>query len=316
MPQPIFFFAPLRSTSPDSHGSTLSTRIFFSLAFVFWIAACSPDSESPSRGIAVSLRLVQSTEGLPFTEMPDVVLMPNDQACIISSYEFRVECGGKSWVDGLQFGAEGDGPGEFRVPGALLRVSDTEVGVVDWRSGRFSVFNFKTGDFLDSRATSVLFRPLGHPRDNMLAGQITNFQAAVDSIAETRWFDLTSDSSFGRSYRAAFPGEGLAFPRGVRDSDSTVVFQLRGYLLGRFDNSGQLLKSYTSADYESELMTPRELEEWADGLFRFSGGQAIPQSQIDERAALPKQPVVLVERPNTVEGGLHPFGLDWYDIVN
>ncbi|HXH07024.1 MAG TPA: hypothetical protein VNI83_10585 [Vicinamibacterales bacterium] len=49
-----------------------------------------------------------------------------------------------------RYGRRGDGPGEFRSPVAAAAVGDTLLAVADWRLGRVSVFDLRTGAYLRS----------------------------------------------------------------------------------------------------------------------------------------------------------------------
>jgi len=258
----------------------MSVRTSVALVMTIAMGGCDalPDT-------VVTLEPVRSVEGVSLTDHYDVVGFPDGLACIIVSYESRVECG-TTWPAEIRIGSEGDGPVEFRGLGALVRASSTSVGVVDWRQGRLAMFDLADGSLQHEVRVPGLFIPFGHPRDGVLVGGGACYARSCDALAY--WIDLVAESVESRSL-------GIAVPRllvGVRDSDSTVVVRLDGYELARLRNDGLLLRSFTSPHYEPEPLTSRELKEWAEGVSRLGGGVEVTQAEIEEKAAEPKPPIV------------------------
>ena len=81
------------------------------------------------------------TAQVPLSINIHVALMSDETtACVVDSYEMRVHCVDRSGDVVGVFGREGEGPGEFGRPPALVGGADNTVGAVDTWLGRFSVF--------------------------------------------------------------------------------------------------------------------------------------------------------------------------------
>ena len=81
------------------------------------------------------------TAQVPLSTNIHVALMSDETtACVIDSYEMRVQCVDRSGGVVGVFGREGEGPGEFGRPPVLVGGADNTVGAVDTWLGRFSVF--------------------------------------------------------------------------------------------------------------------------------------------------------------------------------
>ena len=104
--------------------------------FTATVAACFPEAEIQP---FVSLEPVASSEA-PLSENGDIALVSEDVACVINSFEFQIQCGGRAGRVVGAFGGEGDGPGEFRRPAIVERGTDGTLGVVDLGLTRLTLF--------------------------------------------------------------------------------------------------------------------------------------------------------------------------------
>jgi len=110
-----------------------------------------------------SYEVVLSTKwsvAVAYSNNHHVALVRENIACVVNSFEVSVSCvdpvGAKSWNVGV---GEGDGPGEFRTIGTLVRGAEDRLGLVDLALSRISVFDVQ-GDLVATTRIPSLFRPV------------------------------------------------------------------------------------------------------------------------------------------------------------
>ena len=133
--------------------------VLLSFAGLSFAGACVEDS---TPGEAVLTPEVIGSASVPLSENNNVaVLADGHVACVIESYEDRVHCVDREGGVVGSFGREGEGPGEFGSPAALVRGDRGTIGVMDFELSRFSVFE-PSGAFVSSvTVPGVTFSPVG-----------------------------------------------------------------------------------------------------------------------------------------------------------
>ena len=166
----------------------------------------------------------------PLSVRSGLTLLRGGAACVIDSYWHRVICidpGGES----VEFGTEGEGPGEFTFPGDVLRGPSGTVGVVDRRLHRLSLFS-GSGEFLAS--TGGLPDRLSASRREAMDGTVLGWYRRLDSNGDRPVVQAEIDVATGRvEWARAFPYEAEVV------SCSTPLQRTRRLANG--DGSGDLL---------------------------------------------------------------------------
>ena len=138
----------------------------------------------------------------PLSVRSGLTLLASGAACVIDSYWHRVNCidpGGES----VEFGAEGEGPGEFTFPGDVLRGPSGTIGVVDRRLQRLSMFA-ASGEFLAS--TGGLPARFAASRREMQAGKVLGWYRRSDSTGDQPLVQAEIDAATGRvEWERVFP---------------------------------------------------------------------------------------------------------------
>lgn len=138
----------------------------------------------------------------PLSVRSGLTLLAGGAACVIDSYWHRVNCidpGGES----VEFGAEGEGPGEFTFPGDVLRGPSGTIGVVDRGLQRLSMFS-ASGEFLAS--TGGLPARFAASRREVRAGTVLGWYRRFDSTGDQPLVQAEIDAATGRvEWERAFP---------------------------------------------------------------------------------------------------------------
>ena len=141
----------------------------------------------------------------PLSRSSQLTLLAGGAACVIESYRHRATCidpGGES----VEFGAEGEGPGEFTFPGDVLRGPSGTVGVVDRRLHRLSMFS-ASGEFLAS--TGGLPDRFAASRRAVQDGTVLGWYRRSDASSDQPLVQVEIDVATGRVvWERAFPYEG------------------------------------------------------------------------------------------------------------
>lgn len=168
----------------------------------------------------------------PLSTTHELTLLGGSAACVIDSYQYRVSCidpGGES----IDFGTEGEGPGEFKFPSHLLRGASGTVGVFDFQLNRLATFA-ASGEFLAS--TGELPDQFFLLDPQVEDGTVFGRYRKLDSSGDRPVVQAEVDMSTGRvEWERAFPYEG-----DIVDC-STPLWRTTRLLSGYGDGSGGLL---------------------------------------------------------------------------
>lgn len=168
----------------------------------------------------------------PLSATNEITLLDDGAACVIDSYQQRVSCIGPGGVS-IEFGTEGEGPGEFQFPTHVLRGASGTVGVLDSRLNRLSVFSAE-GKFLASNGElpDGFFLRSRQLMDGTVSGWYRRSDPSGDGPAVQAEVDVTT----GRvEWERAFPHEADVA------SCSTPLWRTTRLLLGYGDGSGSFL---------------------------------------------------------------------------
>ncbi len=140
----------------------MSSRIALVLLTFAGLSFAGACVEDGTPGEAVLTPEVIGTASVPLSENNQVAVLADGRvACVIESYEERVHCVDREGGGVGSFGREGEGPGEFGGPAALVRGDRGTIGVMDFELSRFSVFE-PSGAFVSSvTVPGVTFSPVG-----------------------------------------------------------------------------------------------------------------------------------------------------------
>ena len=177
-------------SSPRRHAALVTTLL---------AAACSESADVTLQPIELD---ALASAPSPLSVRSGVTLLPAGAACVIDSYGHRVTCldpGGES----VEFGAEGEGPGEFTFPGDVLRGPSSTIGVVDRRLRRLSLFS-ASGAFLASTGgLPVRFAASGREARH---GTVLGWYRRSDSNGDQPIVQAEIDVATGRvEWERAFP---------------------------------------------------------------------------------------------------------------
>ncbi|WP_419167364.1 hypothetical protein [Candidatus Palauibacter sp.] len=162
----------------------------------------------------------------------ELTLLAGGAACVIDSYRHRVTCiypGGES----VEFGAEGEGPGEFEFPTFVLRGASGTIGVLDSRLNRLSMFS-ASGEFLAS--TGALPGQFFASRPEVMDGTVLGWYRRLDPDGDQPGVQAEIDVATGRvEWEGVFPYEGDVV------SCSTPLWRISRLLSAYGDGSGDSL---------------------------------------------------------------------------
>jgi hypothetical protein len=257
--------------------------------------ACSAADSVGSSSQLPSINLRSSTEPIPTSMTHDIVLISPSTVCLIDSYQVQVLCGEEGWKDVQVLGAEGRGPGEFQAPADLTRGPEGQVGIVDYRLQRMTIFDSE-GRLVKMVQTPPLFRPLTPFTDSLVVGLYETFMDSI-STAPIAWISLSADSVVDQKvFRHVSDATraltfGVAMVNGILGPDGQFVFAVHGYRLARYSPDGQFLGEFTSPDYRPELPSERDVEEYIEGL-RWIFNESPDDDRVTQFARRPKAPLV------------------------
>ena len=168
----------------------------------------------------------------PLSTTNELTLLAGGAACVIDSYWHRVICidpGGEA----VEFGAEGEGPGEFAFPTNVLRGASGTIGVLDWQLNRLSMFS-ASGECLAS--TGALPDRFLASRRQVMDGTVSGSYRKFDSNGDRPMVQAEIDVATGRvEWERAFPHEADLV------NCSTPLWRITRLLSGCGDGSGDLL---------------------------------------------------------------------------
>lgn len=124
-------------------------------------AGCVTDRPDAGRsGVAGEPFVPQftGTAWVPYSSSESMALVDPETACTVDSYEVKIVCVERSGRMLASFGREGDGPGELRRPGGLVRGVEGTVGFTD--GGTFHVFTPSGVPVLETVLPTRLLKPV------------------------------------------------------------------------------------------------------------------------------------------------------------
>lgn len=206
----------------------------------------------------------------PLSFHDEVALADENTACVVNSYESRLQCSDRAGSMVGVFGGEGDGPGEFRSLAFIRRGPNGTVGAFDLELSRLTVFTPSGVRVAETRLPPG-FVP-GGPFGTSLPGQLFTFpegdMVPVELDAETGeilWkrvdLDDLAETGCGELI-AELPTEtgGWVF----RACQREIVF-----LTDRDAGDGTIVEAPT---YVEELPNERDVEWYKETMASISGG--------------------------------------------
>jgi hypothetical protein len=185
-------------------------------------------------------------------------------ACIIVSYEKKIVCGNRDWTDVAEFGREGEGPGEYRNPSALVGGPGT-VGVVDVGLRRLTVLD-GAGRLQFTAPIPFMFRAVA-AFDSSISGTYDDPQDAAGTMYAT--VSLPSGEVRSETYLphpsevGAATGTLRGLSRGARSPTGELAFITGGREVVRYSARGELIDVFPAPAYEEELPNARDIAEFS-----------------------------------------------------
>ena len=95
-------------------------------------AACAIDRTEEPRALPepYAPRLT-GTAAVPYSIATSMALVDPETACTVDTYDVKIVCVERSGGLVARFGSEGEGPGEFKLAGSLVRGVDGTLGFID-----------------------------------------------------------------------------------------------------------------------------------------------------------------------------------------
>lgn len=231
-------------------------------------AACGPAGEGGQTSSAPELRHVAASGRVPPSQRTDIALTSLGRACLIDSYRVRVECGGRAWEETTVVGSEGEGPGEYMAPAAVIGEGDGSVGVLDAEQSRLTVYS-PEGKLRDTANPPTAFSALERPDSSVVVGTHLNTDRSRWAVPVV-WFSIRDDSvlrSMALRHESDATREALnAGAAAARGPDGEFVVWVGDYTLARYTAAGTFVEEFTSPEYEPELPTERDVQAYRQGL--------------------------------------------------
>lgn len=247
----------------------------------------------------------QSTSMVDLSANSSIALLNSGVACVVNSYEVVVQCVDRRGADWARLGGEGEGPGEFASMTHVVRGDHGQLGVVDIRLARLTVYRPPQHvPVMIAELPPILFRPLGE-FGTLIHG--TYVRLSTDQMSATMWSDPRSVADaivFGAIDVASgdiVSEEPLPHPsQRVMDSECTT-----GLSHGTMTHGGTIAFTTCQSEvvyrdtfgtmnlmraptYVPELPNERDIQEYRD-LFRRMGNQEVPDALLRTFAETPKK---------------------------
>ena len=130
-----------------------ANRPLLTVAAAMAVATVACDSGTATTTPTVPLVPVASVPA-PFSMASQPLLLDQDLVCLPATFEMQVRCIGRNGDLVATFGREGEGPGEFLLPPALLRGPNGTVGAISFN--RLTIFTHG-GDLVDQITLPINF---------------------------------------------------------------------------------------------------------------------------------------------------------------
>lgn len=246
-------------------------------------AGCDPDgADEPG---VTALRSFASS-GAPKTTSADIAVVSEEVACVINSYESRIQCVDRGDGAVTEFGNEGRGPGEFSGIPDIERGPDGQVAAIDFRELRLSYFT-PDGALVSETRLPDSFRAqqlrgdsLFGFRMEMVGFTVSFVPMAVNAYSgEVLWERTDLAEAVGRECFSA--AVGVSTPSGG------LVYEVCGNELAFFAHWDALIATVVaSPGYVEALPNERDVDAHVDAigsLSRRPGGMS--ESEIEAMAA-------------------------------
>ena len=255
-------------------------------ALTVWCIGCAAD-ESPESTV---LLVPEVSSPTALSRNPSIALIDDDTACVIDSYEHRVLCLSRGGNLIGAFGGQGDGPGEFQFPRAVMRAPDQTVAVLDPLSSRTTIFT-TTGQLVAEVSLPAVFEPLSPIAETTVGAYEPNFLSSDKVLAEVGvpggeilWQrELHSPATMGLPAHC-----GLQW--GAMTKGDVAVFGVCNSLLLFYSpDAGGQATVVESPTYADELPNHRDIDEFREGARFMFGGDTVPDAAVRDFAETPKR---------------------------
>ena len=285
-----------RSGSASYRGSRLGVRypnrgtvknalVALHVVLAFGGTACSTTEPEPDSITLLPAEFIAAVD-VPLSVNLSVTLVDSTTACVVDSYELRIVCVGSDGSTVGAFGREGEGPGEFEGPLALMRGAAGTLGAFDVT--RLTVFE-PDGNILRSAPAPFLFAPMA-PLTQSVTG---SYSVRVDDGYRTFVSELDAESGEELWERAMLHPSELGMPLECE----------RGYTTGALGPGGRMAFATCQSDlvlwdgddvvtfrdptYASELPSETDIETHRE-RWRLAFGFPATESQMLVYAETPK----------------------------
>lgn len=221
---------------------------------------------------------------------PSIALINDNTACVVDSYEHEILCLNRAGNQVGAFGGQGDGPGEFRFPRAVVRSLDQTVAVLDPLSSRATVFT-TTGEFVAEVPLPEVFEPVSPIAETTFGTYTPSFLSSDKVLAEIEvpsgailWQrELRSPAAMGLPAHC-----GLQW--GAMNKGEVAVFGVcNSMLLFYSPDAGGQTRVVESPTFADELPNHRDIEEFREGARFLFDGDTVPAAAVREFAETPKR---------------------------
>ena len=227
-----------------------------------------------------------ASSGAPITTSADIAVVSEDVACVINSYESRIQCANRGDGAITEFGSEGRGPGEFSGIPDIERGPDGQMAAIDYGESRLTFFT-PDGALVSETRLPESFRPqqlrgdsLFGFRMEMVGFTVSFVPMAVNAYSgEVLWERTDLAEAVGRECFSA--AVGVSTPGGG------LVYEVCGNELAFFaDRDAPTATVVASPGYVEALPNVRDVDAHVDvigSLSRRPGGMS--ESEIEAMAA-------------------------------
>lgn len=255
------------------------------VALIPWLINCSADDPPPFVAI-----VPMSSSASPLSENHSVVVVDDHTACVVDSYEKQVQCLDRTGELVGVFGGEGEGPGEFRFPYAVLRGREHTVAVIDPLASRLSIFQ-PTGELARTFAIPEMFEPMSSIGETVIGTYLPNLLSDNKILAEV---DLSGGSVLWRR-ELRHPSD-LGLPEdcslswGAMGPGRVATFgACRRTQLLFYPKSGEgEIVVIEAPTYTGELPNQRDIDQYRDGTRFLHRDGVVPDAAVGAFAEAPK----------------------------
>lgn len=239
------------------------------LSVFTWVGCMIPGEEGAGPS-PVGVQLLATSEPVPYSLNSSLALVRESQACIIESYELRIRCGSPEWLDAVDFGREGQGPGEFKQsPLWVLRGPSGSFGAYDAALGRMTVF---PGDERHPFTVPLpfLFSPAA-PFDSVIVGSYAVFQdpppgALMAAVSVPGGDTLKIDTLLHPIEKGWQTAASSGLTQLARGPNGEMVAVTGGREIVIYDHEHRLRDHFRAPGYHPEFPNGRDIDAYRDGM--------------------------------------------------